>query len=32
MAIIDKSIDGVLGMTRIRGGKMEGADEFTELW
>ena len=27
---IDKSIDGVLG-TRTRGGRMEGADESTEL-
>ena len=29
--IIYKSIDGVLG-TRTRGGRMVGADEFTELW
>ena len=27
MTINDKSIDGVLG-----GGRMEGADESTELW
>ena len=28
---IDKSIDGLLG-TWIHGGRMEGADESTELW
>ena len=28
---LKKSIDGVLG-TRTRGGRMEGADESTELW
>ena len=27
----DKSIDGMLG-SRTRGGRMEGADESTELW
>ena len=31
LTINDKSIDGVLG-TRTRGGRMEGADESTELW
>ena len=31
LTFIDKSIDGVLG-TRTRGGRMEGADESTELW
>ena len=29
--INEKSIDGVLGI-RIRGGRMVGADESTELW
>ena len=29
--INDKSVDGVLG-SRVQGGRMEGADESTELW
>ena len=31
LTINDKSIDGMLG-SRTRGGRMEGADESTELW
>ena len=31
LTINDKSVDGVLG-TQTRGGRMVGADEFTELW
>ena len=31
LTIIEKSVDGMLG-SRTRGGRMEGADESTELW
>ena len=31
LTINEKSVDGMLG-SRTRGGRMEGADESTELW
>ena len=31
LTINDKSVDGMLG-SQTRGGRMEGADESTELW